>query len=67
MFKKIILIISALLFILSFASCSAATKTVTCDNCGKEIEVAENSNVNENWGIFCEECEEELGMIIAEE
>lgn len=65
--KKIILIISALLLILSFAGCSAATKTVACDNCGKEIEIAEDSSVNEEWGIFCEECEEELGLLIAEE
>jgi len=67
MFKKTILIIFSVLLILSFAGCSAATKTVTCDNCGKEIEVAENSNANEDWGIFCKECEEELGIVITEE
>ena len=65
--KKILLIISALLLILSFAGCTAATKTINCDNCGKEIEIAADSNVNDDWSIFCEECEEELGVIIAEE
>ncbi len=59
--KKIVLIISALLLLLSFAGCSANTKTLTCDNCGKEVKVAENNKMEEDWIVFCEECEAEIG------
>ena len=67
MIKKTLIIASALLLLLSFSGCSEKTKALTCDNCAKEIQVAEDSNMNEEWAVFCEECEESLSITIPEE
>ncbi len=52
----IILLAMAMLFLMT----SCATKTLHCDNCNAEVKVAENSNMEEDWAIFCESCNEEL-------
>jgi len=54
------IIISAILAaaLLIFAGCTP--KLLTCDNCGKEVKVPSNSNMEEDWIIYCEECNEEL-------
>lgn len=56
--KKVILTILILLMILSMASCK--TKTLHCDHCGAEVTVKESSNMEEDWIIYCAECNEEL-------
>lgn len=33
------------------------TKTVTCDGCGKSIEIDADSNANDDWIIYCKTCE----------
>ena len=40
------------------------TRIVHCDRCGKEITVPENSNVTEEWILFCEDCEKEVGPVV---
>lgn len=36
------------------------TKILHCDHCGEEVEVKESSNMEEDWIIYCEKCNEEL-------
>lgn len=36
------------------------TKILHCDHCGTEIKVSESSNMEEDWIIYCETCNEEL-------
>ena len=38
----------------------AATKTVHCDGCGKEIKVPADSNTDEDWIILCDDCQAKL-------
>ena len=57
--KKILCSIMVISCIFIMAGCSA-TKTLHCDNCNKEVKVKENSNMDESWAIFCDECNEEL-------
>lgn len=55
-------IITALLsaLILALLLCGCKTKTLHCDHCNKEVVVSENSNMEENWALYCAECNEEL-------
>ena len=58
MLKKIILTIAILSCFLCLTACSTEKKQLTCDGCGKTVEVSADSNMEENWIIFCEECGE---------
>ena len=31
-------------------------KMLHCDECGKEVLVAESSSMEEDWLVFCDEC-----------
>ena len=57
---KFLCLVLALLLML--AGCG--TKTVTCDGCGKEITVKANSDVTDEWILFCAECEQAMGDIV---
>ena len=57
--KKVCMILLAISVLLCFAACGK-TKTVHCDHCQKEVSIAEDSNMTEEWTIFCKECEQEL-------
>ena len=59
--RKGIALIIALLACVSLAGC-AATKTLHCDNCGKEVKVSADSSMNEDWVLFCDDCQKELGL-----
>ena len=54
------LLVVALCFL--FVGCGVPTKTLHCDRCGKEVKVAADSNMTEDWDLFCPECAEELGL-----
>ena len=58
MLKKTFILITLLLVALSFASCEKETKELTCDGCGKLVEVEADSNMTDEWILFCEECGE---------
>ena len=61
--KKLLVLILAGLLIFCFAGCSNETKTLHCDECGTEIEADAKSEMNdEDWILFCEECEKEKGL-----
>ena len=58
MLKKFILLFMALFCALSVTACSGEKKQLTCDGCGKTVEVGADSNMEEDWILFCEECGE---------
>ncbi len=37
-------------------------RIVHCDRCGKEVPVAEDSNITDDWILYCTDCEKELGL-----
>ena len=57
--KKIIAIILVVFMVLAFVGCGA-TKIVHCDKCGAEVEVEADSNMAEDWAVFCEKCATEM-------
>ena len=59
--KRFTVIFLALAILLLTTAC-VGTKIIHCDNCGAEIEVAENSKWenSEDMGILCQSCEKEL-------
>ncbi len=60
MFKRLLAIL-CLVLILTLLLCSCGEKkTLHCDNCGIEVSVDADSNMEEDWTIYCEECNEEL-------
>ena len=59
MFKKISLVLLALGLLTCTTACGK-TKVLHCDNCQKEVKVEESSNMEEDWILYCEECNEEL-------
>lgn len=57
--KKCVITILLLTAALStFAGCGK--KILHCDHCGKEVETSQSSNMEEDWLIYCAECNEEL-------
>lgn len=58
MLKKTVLALIIVSLALCAVSCTEKTKTLTCDGCGNKVEVEIDSNMNEDWIIFCEECGE---------
>ena len=60
MLKRIFAMFLAL--ILVFSLCACGGPTLHCDRCGKEV--TGKSNMDEEWIIFCAECEEEIGPIV---
>ena len=56
--KRMICLLLILVWILSLAGCGK--KPVTCDHCGAEIQVQSNSNITDDWIVFCRTCELEL-------
>ncbi|MBR2715713.1 MAG: hypothetical protein IKB73_05890 [Ruminococcus sp.] len=56
--KKILALL--LIVILAFSLFGCGAKTLHCDNCKKEVTVKKNSNMEEDWSIYCEECNELL-------
>jgi len=56
--KKSIIALFLLFIILFAAGCKK--KILHCDSCNAEISVKESSNMEEDWIIYCAECNEEL-------
>ena len=57
--KKAICLFFALALVFMLCSCFR-TKTLTCDGCGTEVVVKESSNMEEEWIIYCGECNEKF-------
>lgn len=59
MMKKLICILLVISIFTLLAGCKG-TKTLHCDSCNAEVVVKEDSNMTEDWIIYCESCNEEL-------
>ncbi len=57
--RKWILTTAALLCLLSLLPGCAKSRIVHCDRCGAEITLNADSNIDEDWIVFCKTCEEE--------
>ena len=55
--KKLIALSLTALLVLSLAACGNKV-TLHCDGCGKEISA--DSKMNEDWIIFCKDCEPDI-------
>lgn len=51
-----------MILLVSLVACSGEKKTVHCDNCGKAVEIDADSDMEEDWIIYCRDCEHELGL-----
>lgn len=56
--KKRVLALTAALVLL-LCGCGAA-KILHCDGCGKELRVKASSNMEEDWILYCDACNEEF-------
>lgn len=58
--KKLMMLFVTAMMVFSLAACG--TKTLTCDGCGAKVDVPKNSNMTEDWTIYCHECEVAKGL-----
>ena len=58
--KRIVAVIFAMLVLLSTLCGCGEKKELTCDHCGTKVLVSAKSNMQENWIVYCEECNEKL-------
>ena len=65
--KRLIAVLLLVLTLLSLTACGGETRTVHCDRCGKEVQVSADSNITEDWIIFCKDCAEEIGPIVIDD
>lgn len=56
--RKILCLLLAVVLILTLVGCGK--RIVICDGCGAEIKVRKNSNITEEWIVYCADCEQEL-------
>ncbi len=59
---RVICILAVLLMLCSLCllvGCNEP-KILHCDHCGVEVDVGSSSNMEEDWLIYCETCNEEL-------
>lgn len=57
--KKWCILFLVVSLLVTMAACGK-TKTVTCDHCGEAITLPEDSNITDEWIVYCKECELEL-------
>ncbi len=57
--KKLSIILLVSFILLSLSACGK-TKILHCDGCNREVKVKQDSNMEEDWIIYCEECNEEF-------
>ncbi len=63
--KRICIVLAALMLLSAILTgCAAAkpTRIVHCDRCGKECVIPADSNMTEDWILYCTDCEKELGL-----
>ncbi len=52
--------LALVLLLLALAGCGKPGKLLHCDGCGREVTVAADSNMDEDWIILCEDCRKQL-------
>lgn len=58
--KKIIVFMLVFALMSIIASCHKEMKTLTCDGCGVDVQVEADSNMEEDWLVYCEKCNAEI-------
>lgn len=61
--KKLLIVLILALSLLALTGCGEK-RIVHCDRCGKEVKVEADSNITDDWIIFCKECEQEIGPVV---
>lgn len=59
--KKIIAFMMILTALLALAGCGE-NKTLRCDHCGTDVQVAADSEMNDDWIIYCDDCNVKFGF-----
>lgn len=57
--KGLFALLSALGVLLTLSACGEG-KILHCDHCGREVRAEADSNMEEDWIIYCGECNKEL-------
>lgn len=57
--KFLPILLMAILLLTGTVGCGKI-KTLHCDHCQKEVTVEEDSNMEEDWIVYCPACNEEL-------
>ena len=57
--KQLMFLLLMMIFLLFSAACGEP-KVLHCDNCDAEVTVDASSNMEDDWSIYCEACNEEL-------
>ena len=58
MLKRIIALLLLAVMVLTFCACGKVT--LHCDGCGKEVKC--DKKMDEEWIIFCADCEKDLDL-----
>ncbi len=59
---KKLLGLTLILTLLALLPSCEEKKILHCDGCTREVEVAVSSGMDEEWIIYCAECEKSLGL-----
>ena len=60
MTKRILALLIVLVMLLTLAACGGEKRIVHCDHCGCEVKIDADSNMEEDWIIYCGPCNQEL-------
>lgn len=63
MLKKLLVFALICSMLLCLVACGGGEKTLHCDRCNAEVKVEADSNMEEDWIIFCETCAEEVEQV----
>lgn len=53
-------VLALVLLMLTLTACGGEKRIVHCDRCQAEIEVDADSNITEDWILFCNDCAKEV-------
>ncbi len=59
MVKRLLAFLCAVFMLLCLSACGEK-KILHCDHCGGEVAVDTDSNMQEDWIVYCADCNEEL-------
>ncbi len=62
--KKLLAILLIMAMLVMLGGCGEP-KILTCDGCGAKVEVDADSNMTDEWIVFCEECEKDPALNVS--
>ena len=63
MLKKLIVFALVCAMLICLAACGGGEKILHCDRCNAEVTVEADSNMEEGWIIFCEDCAKDVEQV----